>query len=228
MTAFLILAAGNSTRFDGDKLRERFNGYTLPQYAAQFAIANGATRICVTLSNKQVYTNGHKMKHSILDDLRDVCDVEIALQPTERYGTGAAVAIWQQRIDTDVVILFGDNLYRGTLPTMNEDGTLFYSTITRKTPDARNLRLAAVVNNIVIEKPHQQTDGTYFAGFVKQPAALWGVLPQLQLSTRHEYEIADIINFALKRQAIDLSATEMTWGDITSAADVAGIAALFA
>jgi len=220
MSTFLILAGGASTRFDGDKLAERFNGMTLPQYCAKFALANGAERICVTLSERQVYTDGIAFFHRILDDLHEVCEPEIALQPAERYGTGVAVSIWQQRIMEDVVILFGDNFYSGTLPMMASSETLYYTTVTRSQSQMQNLQLAAVIDDFVIEKPHSQLRGRFFAGFIKMPAQMWNVLPGLRTSSRNEYEVTDIINSAERRVAIDLSETYMIWDSITYASDV--------
>jgi dTDP-glucose pyrophosphorylase len=220
MTTFLILAGGASTRFEGDKLAERFNGYTLPQYCAKFALANGADRICVTLSSRQIYTDGMHIFHRLLDDLHEVCEPEIALQPEDRYGTGVAVSIWQQRIMEDCIILFGDNFYSGTLPLMNRDDTLYYTTVTRQTPSMANLQLACVLDGFVIEKPHTQVKGRFFAGFVKMPAEMWNVMPGLKRSSRNEFEITDVINRAPRREAIDLSETYMIWDSITYASDV--------
>lgn len=220
MTTFLILAGGASTRFDGDKLSERFSGYTLPQYCAKFALANGAERICVTLSSRQIYTDGLHIFHRLLDDLHQVCEPEIALQPDDKYGTGVAVSIWQQRIMEDCIILFGDNFYSGSLPPMNGTDTLYYSTVTRKEPSMANLQLALVQDGFVIEKPHSSLRGRFFAGFVKMPASMWNVLPGLKRSGRNEYEITDIINRAPHREAIDLSETYMIWDAITYASDV--------
>lgn len=220
MTTFLILAGGASTRFEGDKLAERFNGMTLPQYCAKFALANGADRICVTLSQKQIYTDGMNIYHKLLDDLHKVCQPEIALQPADRYGTGVAVSIWQQRIMEECVILFADNFYSGTLPPMHGTETLYYSTVSRSQSSAENLQLAAVVDGVVVEKPHTITRGRYFAGFIKMPALMWNNLPMLKRSSRNEFEITDIINGAPRKEPIDLSETYMVWDAITYASDV--------
>lgn len=220
MTTFLILAGGASTRFEGDKLAERFNGLTLPQYCAKFALANGADRICVTLSQQQIYTDGLHFFHRLLDDLHEVCEPEIALQPADRYGTGVAVSIWQQRIMEDCVILFGDNFYSGTLPPMKGEGVLYYTSITKPQPSVQNLQLAAIIDGVVIEKPHTQTRGRYFAGFIKMPALMWNQMPGLKRSYRNEFEITDIINGAPRKEVIDLSETYMIWDGITFASDV--------
>lgn len=226
MTTFLILAGGASTRFDGDKLAEKFNGLTLPQYATLFAVANNATRICVTISDRQVYTDGKTVRHTIVDDIAEIAEAEIAIQHPDRYGTGSAVALWENRINERTVVLFGDNLYQGKMPDLIDDATLYFSTVSRNEPNADNLRLATVIDNLVIEKPHQQTHGIYFAGFISKPASAFSFSSALRLSARREYEITDIINAHQQRQAIDLATTDIVWGDITSADDVPHINAI--
>jgi dTDP-glucose pyrophosphorylase len=220
MNTFIILAGGQSTRFDGDKLLERFRGETLPQKAVLFALANGAERICVTLSHKQIYTDGKTIKHRVLEDLRDVYPVEVTLQDPNRYGAGAALAAWQQHGIEGATVLFGDNLYKGMLPVMVDNTALYYSTITRTQPDARNLQLAAVKEGVVIEKPHSIVSGEYFAGFIQMPSSVWKMLPSLRNSARNEYEIVDIINNAPNKRQVRLEDCDMLWEDITYASDI--------
>lgn len=220
MNTFIILAGGQSTRFDGDKLLERFRGETLPQKAVMFALANGAERICVTLSHRQIYTDGKTIKHRVLEDLRDVYPVEVALQDPNRYGAGAALAAWQQHGIEGATVLFGDNLYKGILPVMADNTALYYSTIKRMQPDARNLQLAAVKEGVVIEKPHSIVSGEYFAGFIQMPSSVWKMLPSLRNSARNEYEIVDIINNAPNKKQVHLEDCDMLWEDITYASDI--------
>ena len=220
MNTFIILAGGQSTRFDGDKLLERFRGETLPQKAVMFALANGAERICVTLSHRQIYTDGKTIKHRVLEDLRDVYPVEVALQDPNRYGAGAALTAWQQHGIEGATVLFGDNLYKGILPVMADNTALYYSTIKRMQPDARNLQLAAVKEGVVIEKPHSIVSGEYFAGFIQMPSSVWKMLPSLRNSARNEYEIVDIINNAPNKKQVHLEDCDMLWEDITYASDI--------
>jgi len=220
MNTFIILAGGQSTRFDGDKLLERFNGETLPQKAVAFALKNGAERICVTLSHKQIYTDGHHIKHQVLDDLNAIHPVEVALQDPQRYGAGAALSAWQQRGIGAATILFADNYYRGVLPVMSDATALYYSTVTRNEPAARNLQLAAIKQGVVIEKPHTIVAGTYFAGFIRMPSTTWLMLPGLRSSSRNEYEIVDIINNSPNRKEIRLEDCDIAWDDITYASDI--------
>ena len=220
MNTFIILAGGQSTRFDGDKLLERFKGETLPQKAVLFALANGAERICMTLSHKQIYTDGKQIKHRVLEDMNDIYPVEVALQDPSRYGAGAALATWQGHGIERATVLFGDNLYKGVLPPMADNSALYYSTVTRDKPDARNLQLAAVKDGIVIEKPHSIVSGDYFAGFIQMPSTIWKLLPTLRSSTRNEYEITDIINNAPNRKQVRLEDCDLLWEDITYVSDI--------
>jgi len=220
VNTFIILAGGQSTRFDGDKLLERFNGETLPQKAVLFAIANGAERVCVTLSHKQIFTDGHNIKHQVLEDLRNIFPVEVTLQDPTRYGAGAALAAWQQRGIGTATVLFADNYYRGVLPVMSDTTALYYSTVTRPEPSARNLQLAAVKEGVVIEKPHNLVSGVYFAGFIRLPSTTWLMLPGLRSSNRNEYEIVDIINNTPNRKQVRLEDCDIVWDDITYASDI--------
>jgi dTDP-glucose pyrophosphorylase len=220
MNTFIILAGGQSTRFDGDKLLERFAGLTLPQQAVAFALANGAERICVTLSHKQIHTDGRTIKHEVLDDLLKIHPVEVTLQDPKRYGAGAALGAWQQHGIGAATVLFGDNYYKGILPIMADGNALYYSTVTRQQPSARNLQLAAVKEGVVIEKPHTIVSGEYFAGFIKMPATTWQMLPGLRSSDRNEYDIVDIINGSPHTKRVRLEDCDIVWDDVTFASDI--------
>lgn len=227
MSTFVILAAGNSTRFGSDKLREPIGGATLPQRAAIFAVANGATRICVTLNRNSVETDGHNVFHPVLRDIKEyVADdrVEVAFQDQGSYGAGAAIQAWEGRIGEDFTVLFGDNLIIGELPTFDPDTTYFSTRNLQKDP--RNLQLAAVQDGLIVEKPHAFSSGDFFCGFAHFPRGFFASLPNLQKSNRGEYEITDMINFGSTVQSIDLDAHGLTWGDITFKADISQVEAL--
>lgn len=219
MRTFLILAAGNSTRFGSDKLREPINGLTLPQRCAMFAIANRAERICVTLNRKAVLTDGSQVYHPIHEDLKKVFpDVEVAFQDESCYGPGAAITTWEGRIDDDFTVLFGDNLYSGKLPILSSKCTHFsYKTLDT---DPRNLQLAAVVGNYIVEKPHAFLSGRFFCGFAHFPTNFWANLPQMQRSGRGEYEITDMLNLSQDTYSWDLDECGIKWGDVTYKTDV--------
>ena len=219
MRTFLILAAGNSSRFGSDKLREPVGGLTLPQRCAQFALKNGARRICVTLNRKSVVTDGNKVFHPIHEDIKKIFPgVEITFQDENSYGPGAAITAWEGKIDDDFTVLFGDNFYDGWLPLLDPDRTAF----SVKTLDVnpRNLQLAAVINGYIIEKPHAFLEGEFFCGFAHFPRGLWATLPSLQKSGRGEYEITDMINLSEDADVINLDVLGIKWGDITYKTDV--------
>lgn len=222
----IILAAGRSSRFGRNKLEERFNGKTLPRLAAEWALTNGCENLYLTLSRSAVKTDGTDIYHPVLDDIR-AANIEpiVAFQPEDSYGPGAAVSLWAPVIDGPVTCLFGDNFYGGYLKDQvldtlggNYEGVIF--TTQQRELHPRNLQLAAVKNNFVIEKPHGQLEGSYFCGFVRFPAGHLQKLGQLKKSERGEVEITDMINFAEDRIVWDLDYLGLTWGDITYESDV--------
>lgn len=223
MRTFLILAAGRGSRFGGDKLLEPINGSTLPQRSALFALANGAERLCVTVSRETVLTNGVEIYHPVIEDIRKVVgnqiDVEVSFQASDCYGPGAAITAWEGKINDDFTVLFGDNLYEGFLPELSANKTYF--SYKRLVSDPRNLQLAAVVDNFIIEKPHVFLSGQFFCGFVHFPKRFFESLPALQRSSRDEYEITDMINMATSVEALDLNELGIKWSDITYKADIA-------
>ncbi|MDX1371788.1 MAG: NTP transferase domain-containing protein [Nitrososphaeraceae archaeon] len=224
MKTFVILAAGNSTRFGSNKLLEKIGDYTLPQHAALFALENGAERICVTVNRKGVYTNGSKISHRVVDDLERLIpnELEIAFQDDTMYGPGAALLPWRNKIKDEFVVLFGDNYYYGTLSDLpsNYCGFTYKSKV--RHPD--NLRLAAVIDDYIVEKPHGQLEGNFFCGYIQFPKDYWeDYTPQLNLSQRGEYEIADLVNVVPDHYRVSLGLRLDKWFDITTKEDLVRI-----
>lgn len=219
MSTFILLAAGRSSRYGTDKLLVPIRGLTLPQRAAVFALNNGGTRLCVTLSGR----GGEAApEHRVLADLEAVCPVgvlEVAWQDDQSYGTGAALSCWQGRIAEPAVVLFGDNFYAGTLPAFPDDEVLYLTTTTRNTIDEANLSLAAVIDGRVIEKPHQHTSGTYFTGLVRLPTGFLEGLDAVTASGRGELEITDLLNQTSSLQTLDLADTPLRWAELTRPED---------
>jgi dTDP-glucose pyrophosphorylase len=222
---YLILAAGHSTRYGCDKLREPVRGKTLPVRAAEFALRNGADTIFLTLNRRTILTDGKEVYHPILKDLTEAhpdANFRVRFQDEEKYGPGEAICCWRGAFDGNFVVLFGDNYYSGTLPTLNANTTYF--SVQHKTAHPRNRQLAAVVDteqgSMIIEKPHAMVEGNFFCGFVHFPAEFWDTLPYLMKSDRNEYEIADLINFQRNRQTVDLGAAGLVWGDLTYKQDL--------
>jgi dTDP-glucose pyrophosphorylase len=225
----LILAAGRSTRFGRNKLEEKFDGVSLPYLAAKFALENGAENIYLTLSRSAIKTDGTRIYHPVLDEVSKICDPIVRFQSEETYGPGAAITTWAGVINGPLTVLFGDNYYHGTIPPAERvslgsdlENSVWFSYL-HKSLNPRNLQLATVIDNYVIEKPHGQLEGRYFCGFVRFPAGYLDTIGDLRKSDRGEVEITDMINMAEHRQAVSLSSMGVIWGDLTYEADCARI-----
>lgn len=224
---FLILAAGFSSRYGSDKLREPVKGVTLPVRTAQFAVENGAEEILVTLNRKAVVTDGDKVYHPVLEDIRKHLpnvSVKVRFQEDDKYGPAAAITCWKDAFEDDFIVLFGDNYYEGTLPELDPDVTHFTKRSLKS--HFRNRQLAYVNGSYVIEKPHPYIEGNFFCGFVHFPVTFWKNLPCLTQSGRNEYEIVDLINFQGVRNVIDLDDINLTWGDLTYQSDLENLSTL--
>lgn len=225
----LILAAGRSTRFGRNKLEEKFDGMSLPYLAALFARVNGAENIYLTLSRSAVKTDGARIYHPVLDEVSKICDPIVRFQSEDTYGPGAAITTWAGVINEPFTVLFGDNFYSGTLPMSVRaaigsewDKGVWFTTL-EKTLSPRNLQLAAVIEDYVVEKPHGQLEGKYFCGFVCFPRNYLNTIGELRKSDRGEIEITDMINMAKERNSLDLNKLGVEWGDLTYEADCARI-----
>jgi len=225
----LILAAGRSTRFGRNKLEEKFDGMSLPYLAALFALDNGAENIYLTLSRSAVKTDGTRIYHPVLDEVSKICDPIVRFQSEDTYGPGAAITTWAGVIDGPFTVLFGDNYYQGVMPIAERvllssdlDDSVYFTCL-HKSLSPRNLQLATVIEDYVVEKPHGQLEGRYFCGFARFPAGYLNTIGELRKSDRGEVEITDMINMAKTREAISLSSLGVTWGDLTYEADCARI-----
>jgi dTDP-glucose pyrophosphorylase len=225
----LILAAGRSTRFGRNKLEEKFDGMSLPYLAAKFALENGAENIYLTLSRSAVKTDGARIYHPVLEEVSKICDPIVRFQSEDTYGPGAAITTWAGVIDGPFTVLFGDNYYQGVMPIAERallssdlDDSVYF-TYLHKSLSPRNLQLATVIEDYVVEKPHGQLEGRYFCGFARFPAGYLNTIGELRKSDRGEVEITDMINMAKTREAISLSSLGVTWGDLTYEADCARI-----
>lgn len=225
---YLILAAGRSKRFGRNKLEEKFNGSSLPQLAAKFAMENSADEIYLTLSKSSVRTDGSRVYHQVLDDVSKVCSPIINFQPDDVYGPGAAIEAWSGVIEGPFVVLFGDNYYKGLLggwesifadPT---DPTVYFTYLNRDI-NPRNLQLSAVIEDFVIEKPHSFLSGDFFCGMVRFPAGSFSHFSNLQRSDRGELEITDMINLFPNRKKIHLLEICNEWADLTYQTDAGRI-----
>lgn len=220
----MILCGGNSTRF-ANKLTQKIQGKTLPQRAVEFALSNGATKICVTLNKTDIYTDSYNIRHRILDDLLKITpNIKIAFQNPQVYGTGAALLPWKYELLENFVVLFGDNYYSGKLPEMDKDRCYFtYKEFNNPHPNAT--RLAYVYNDLIYEKPHGQLTGKFFCGYVHFPRNYWTKYwgsnaseRAREKSDRGEIEITNMVNAVPHRVAMELELTG--WGDVAYESDL--------
>jgi dTDP-glucose pyrophosphorylase len=202
---------------------------SLPYLAALFALDNGAENIYLTLSRSAVKTDGTRIYHPVLDEVSKICDPIVRFQSEDTYGPGAAITTWAGVINDPFTVLFGDNFYSGKLPMSvraaigsEHDGDVWFTTLD-KGLNPRNLQLAAVVEDYVVEKPHGQLEGKYFCGFVCFPRNYLNTIGELRKSDRGEIEITDMINMSSRRCSLDLYRLGISWGDLTYEADCARI-----
>jgi len=223
----LILAAGRSTRFGRNKLEEKFYGVSLPYLAALFALDNGAENIYLTLSRSAIKTDGKRVYHPVLDEVSEICKPIVRFQSEDTYGPGAAITTWAGVIEGPFTVLFGDNFYQGSMSVADQLGSEIndevWFTYLSKSLNPRNLQLAAVIEDYVVEKPHGQLGGRYFCGFARFPAGYLNTIGDLRKSDRGEVEITDMINMAKNRRAVSLGSLGVLWGDLTYEADCARI-----
>lgn len=229
MKNVILLCAGKSSRFGRNKLEESFNGKTLPTLAAEFARDNGCENLYLTLSQSGVKTDGKKVYHPILDQVSQVIKPAVRFQVPNTYGPGAAIASWAGVLNEPFVVLFGDNFYKGKLPSSvlyglsDPEETSVMVTYMTKEPDPRNLQLAAWVDRFLVEKPHGIISGDYFCGFVRFPANFLNNLGSLRKSDRGEVEITDMINMSERKLWFSLNDLGLTWGDLTYESDCENI-----
>ncbi|HBY65275.1 MAG TPA: hypothetical protein DEG42_02630 [Acholeplasmataceae bacterium] len=223
--AALILAAGASTRFGKNKLLTKIGDRTLPQQCVEFAINNGMDDVYVTISKRDFFfLNDHKtLTHPIIESLSPydcLINLHYQFQNEEEKGPGAAIKVWQGIINKPFVCLFGDNYYSGSLPYMDFNEYDCFVSYRELEKNSRNLQLAYLDGNIVIEKPHAFTEGKFFCGYTAFSEKVFDQLNNCLISGRGEYEITDLINFMDRRCFLFNS---LVWGDITFAGDEAKI-----
>lgn len=248
---FLILAGGIGSRYNATetvltgqeetfknaKLTVRLNGKSLPQHALEFAVHNGARRVHVTLghgsASKQIEAD---LEFSAA--MNAVALVTRTQDPTT-YGTGAALLPWQEYTTAPLIVLFGDNFYQGDLPQFPDLDTLYFTYSTaldlqasfaQHPANVMYKRYAAVLDDRIIEKPHNIVDGPFFTGLLRLPYGfLYEFAPNsltydtffdTLISPRGEMEITESANAWPKRAAIPLTETSMLWGDLTYRMDV--------
>ena len=222
----VLLAAGSSKRFGRNKLEVEIEGKTLPQRAVEFCIANGMDEVFVTISKRDFNLRNHEqLTHPIMEQLeryKFLIDIKFGFQAEDEYGPGAALKVWKDLISEPFIVLFGDNYYRGDLPMYDPYNDCEVSYIQRER-HARNLQLAAIQDDIVIEKPHPFVEGKFFCGYVIFSEKVFDIIDKTARSDRNEYEITDLINFLPRRF---FTPNSLSWADITFAGDEEKVAKL--
>jgi len=217
----IVLAAGKSSRFGSNKLNVNIAGKTLPQYAMDFCIENDINNIYVTISKSDFYFKDNKICHPIIEALDGfyghMLDIKYRFQSDSEYGPGAAIKCWKDDVKGPFIVLFGDNYYKGKLDPLNMDKNDCIVSYLKKKAHPRNLQLAAIVDKIIIEKPHQITSGDFFCGYAAFNNSIFDNIENIRKSGRDEFEITDMINFCEKRS---FRKNELIWGDITFQGDI--------
>lgn len=217
VTKAIILAAGKSTRYGSNKLIDPILGKTTLQYAVEFCIENGITDIYVTISKADFFfKDGHTvLTHPIIESLEpygDKVNVFFEFQRDGEYGPGAAIKVWENTFNEPFLCLFGDNYYSGNIGLDEHDSNETVITFRNYEPRARNLQLATIIDDVVVEKPHGVVKGSYFCGYMIFSKNAFSNLDHIKLSGRNEYEITHLINSMNDRRYKKLS---IDWYDLT-------------
>lgn len=212
----IILAAGKSKRYGSNKLNDPILGKTTVQYAVEFCIDNGIKDVYITISKSDFFfKNNSKLSHPIIESLsnyKNDINIFYEFQREDEYGPGAAIKIWDGVFKEPFLCLFGDNYYHGNIELNKhniEETVITYKDYSTR---ARNLQLATIIEDVVVEKPHGVVSGRYFCGYMIFAKEAFDNLKNIKLSGRNEYEITHLINSMknIKFQELDIN-----WYDLT-------------
>lgn len=219
----IILAAGDSTRYEGNKLLTPFNGKLLVEYAIDFSIENDVSEIFITLS-PHVLLVDNPIYQTIIKNYSESVNSRIKFknQNQGQYGPAAAIKCWGDEISEDFIVLMGDNFIQGKLKlpppieSYKHSGTTVTVGYLDLPENVDNLKFAVISEHTgkLIEKPHNIKSGKYFIGFAyfNQPEAMHK-LTELKPSMRGELEITDFINLQDNIEIYDM--LQLRWIDIT-------------
>jgi len=216
VTKAIILAAGKSTRYGKNKLVDPILGKSTVEYCIEFCIENGITDCYVTISKADFFfKNSTKLSHPIIEKLsqyKSKINIFYEFQKDDEYGPGAAIKVWSGIFNEAFLCLFGDNYYQGNIGLEYHDPNSTIVTYKDYDTRARNLQLAAILENVVIEKPHGIVSGRYFCGYMIFSKEAFDNLDSIKMSNRNEYEITHLINSMdnLKFEELNIG-----WYDLT-------------
>lgn len=212
----IILAAGKSTRYGSNKLVDPIVGKSTVQYCIEFCIENGIEDAYVTISKSDFFfKNNVKLSHPIIESLsqyKDKISIHYEFQRDNEYGPGAAIKAWEGIFYEPFLCLFGDNFYRGNIGLEYHDTNKSVITYKDYETRARNLQLATIIDNVVVEKPHGVVSGRYFCGYMIFAKEAFDNLNSIKLSNRNEYEITHLIN---SMSNLEIKHLNIDWYDLT-------------
>jgi len=224
VTKAIILAAGKSTRYGKNKLVDPILGKSTIEYCIEFCIENGITDCYITISKADFFFKDNtKLSHPIIEKLNQYkgkLNIFYEFQQDDEYGPGAAIKVWSGILNEAFLCLFGDNFYQGNIGLEYHDPSTTVVTYKDYETRARNLQLASILENVVIEKPHGIVSGRYFCGYMIFSKEAFNNLDSIKMSNRNEYEITHLINSMdnLKFEELDIC-----WYDLTYENDKAVI-----
>lgn len=212
----IILAAGKSTRYGSNKLIDPIMGKSTVQYCIEFCIENGIEEAYITISKSDFFfKNNVKLSHPIIESLsqyKDKINIYYEFQKDDEYGPGAAIKAWEGVFYEPFLCLFGDNFYRGNIGLEYHDPKKSVITYRDYETRARNLQLATILDNVVVEKPHGVVSGRYFCGYMIFAKEAFDNLSSIKLSNRNEYEITHLIN---SMDNLEIQHLDIDWYDLT-------------
>lgn len=216
----IILAAGKSTRYGSNKLIDPIMGKSTVQYCIEFCIENGIEDVYVTISKSDFFfKNNSILSHPIIESLSQYTDninIHYEFQFDDEYGPGAAIKVWDGVFYEPFLCLFGDNFYKGNIDLDSHDVETNVITYKDYGTRARNLQLATIIDNVVVEKPHGVVSGRYFCGYMIFSKNAFDNLSKIKLSNRNEYEITHLIN---SMNNLEIKPLTIDWYDLTYEAD---------
>lgn len=213
----IILAAGKSTRYGSNKLIDPILGKSTIEYCIEFCIDNGIKDAYITISKSDFFfkKNNTKLSHPIierLDKYKKDINLYYEFQREDEYGPGAAIKVWEGKFYEPFLCLFGDNYYQGNIGLKNHDPEVSVATYRDYETRARNLQLATIIDNVIIEKPHGVVNGRYFCGYMIFAKEAFDNLKSIKLSNRNEYEITHLIN---SMDNLNFEKLDICWYDLT-------------
>jgi dTDP-glucose pyrophosphorylase len=212
----IILAAGKSTRYGSNKLIDPIMGKSTVQYCIEFCIENGIEDAYITINKSDFFfKNNVKLSHPIIESMsryKDRINIYYEFQKDNEYGPGAAIKAWEGVFYEPFLCLFGDNFYRGNIGLEYHDHKKSVITYRDYETRARNLQLATILDDVVVEKPHGVVSGRYFCGYMIFAKEAFDNLRSIKLSNRNEYEITHLIN---SMNSLEIKHLDIDWYDLT-------------